>query len=119
MNSKVNLLMPEAETINEKNLPVTRDCLKTDFSNIGIKPGMTLIVHSSLKSIGWVCGREITVVDALMEVLTPEGTLVMPTHSSDYSDPSAWMSPPVPSGWVEIIKAEMPVFRPEVTPSRK
>lgn len=36
---------------------------------------MKVMVHSSLKSFGHVEGGADTVVDALMELLTPEGTL--------------------------------------------
>lgn len=118
MNLKINLLMPETNTIKAENLPVTKSRIIADLQNIGVRPGMTLLVHSSLKSMGWVCGKEIAVIDALLEILTPEGTLVMPTHCGDYSDPSYWLKPPIPEDWISIIKAEMPAFRPEVTPTR-
>jgi len=117
MNLNINL-MAEADTIKENNLPVTKSRLKADLLKLGLEAGMTVIVHSSMKSLGWVCGKEVTVADALMEVLTPEGTLIMPTHSGEYSDPAAWMNPGVPADWLEIIRAEMPAFRPEITPSR-
>lgn len=59
--------------------PKTRGSLAEDFRNLGLKKGMTVIVHSSLKSLGWVVGGPIAVVQALMDVLSEEGTLVMPT----------------------------------------
>jgi aminoglycoside 3-N-acetyltransferase len=110
--------MPEAAIIDEKNLPVTKERIRAGLISLGVRPGMTVILHSSLKSIGWVLGREVSVIDALLEVLSPEGTLVMPAHSGEYSDPANWNNPAVPSEWLDIIKAEMPVFRPAVTPSR-
>ncbi len=42
--------------IDSNSLPVTKEILVDDFRRIGLKEGMTVIVHSSLKSIGWVCG---------------------------------------------------------------
>lgn len=39
------------------------------------------MVHSSLKSLGTVVGGPATVIHALMEVLTPEGTLMMPSFN--------------------------------------
>ena len=49
-----------------------------DMRNLGIKPNDTLLVHSSLKSLGWVEGGAETVVQALIESL-PKGTLMMPS----------------------------------------
>ena len=44
---------------------------------------MGVIVHSSLRSLGHVEGGAQTVVEALMEIITPEGTLVMPSFNHD------------------------------------
>jgi len=48
---------------------------------LGITPGMRVMVHSSLKSFGPVEGGAQIVVDALMEVITPQGTLMMPSFN--------------------------------------
>jgi len=55
---------------------------------LGVQPGMGLMVHSSLRSLGHVEGGAATVVAALMDVLTPEGTLVMPSfnHGVPFED---------------------------------
>ncbi|MFC7203799.1 aminoglycoside N(3)-acetyltransferase [Haloferax namakaokahaiae] len=110
--------MPEADAIDEVDDPVTVSTLVSDLRELGVGAGDTLLVHSSLSSLGWVAGGPPAVVDALQEVLTEDGTLVMPTHSFQYSDPSWWENPPVPDHWVDIIREERPPFRPEVTPTR-
>ncbi|WP_096154900.1 MULTISPECIES: aminoglycoside N(3)-acetyltransferase [Bacillus] len=109
--------MSEGNVIKEKNLLVTKSTLIQEFRNLGVKEGMTLIVHSSLSLIGWVCGGAPTVIMALQEVLTEEGTLVMPTHTGNNSDPADWGNPPVPKEWWQPIRDEMPGFMPEVTPT--
>lgn len=111
--------MSELEII-EKSIdgPVTIPKLVTDFQNLGLKNGMVLLVHSSLSSLGWVSGGPAAVILALEEVLGEEGTLVMPTHSGDLSDPGFWENPPVPKDWHQKIRDTMPAFRKDLTPSR-
>jgi aminoglycoside 3-N-acetyltransferase len=47
---------------------------------LGVRPGCILLVHASLSSLGTVEGGADTVIAALLEVLGPDGTLLMPTH---------------------------------------
>ncbi|WP_424008650.1 aminoglycoside N(3)-acetyltransferase [Haloferax denitrificans] len=110
--------MSEADAIERVDEPSTVDSLAADLRALGVAAGDTLLVHSSLSSLGWVAGGPQAVVDALQTVLTDDGTLVMPTHTGQYTDPSAWENPPVPDDWVETIGESMPPFRPKVTPTR-
>ncbi|QLE56725.1 aminoglycoside N(3)-acetyltransferase [Nostoc sp. TCL26-01] len=110
--------MSESQVIASTPSPRTRHSLATDLFNAGLNSNMTVIVHSSLSSLGWVCGGSVAVVQALMDVITPAGNLVMPTHSGDLSDPVSWQKPPVPQEWWSIIRETMPAFDPKVTPTR-
>jgi aminoglycoside 3-N-acetyltransferase len=110
--------MSEADAIEQVESPATVSSLATDFRNLGIEAGDTLLVHSSLSSLGWVVGGPTAVIDALQNVLTERGTLVMPSFTSQYTNPEHWEAPPVPAHWVKIINDEMPPFRPESTPTR-
>ena len=47
---------------------------------LGLQPGAIVVVHSSLSSLGPVSGGANAVIDALIEAVGPEGTLMMPTH---------------------------------------
>ncbi len=99
--------------------PVTVETLAGDFRALGVEPGMVLLLHSSLRSLGWVCGRAQAVIEALEEVLGPAGTLVVPTHSAHLSDPAHWENPPVPEAWWDTIRRTMPPYDLAMTPSRK
>ncbi|AXB41808.1 aminoglycoside N(3)-acetyltransferase [Amycolatopsis albispora] len=96
----------------------TRDSLVPDLRAAGVGAGQTLLVHASLRSLGWVNGGAVTVVEALLEVLGPDGTLVVPTMTGDNSDPAGWSAPPVPEDWWAPIRATMPAYDPRITPSR-
>jgi len=98
--------------------PVTVDRLLGDLRSLGIGPGDDVLVHCSLSALGWVPGGAPAVVDALMGTVTDSGTLVMPTHSTQYGDPAEWEDPPVPGEWVETVRETMPAYRPAVTPTR-
>lgn len=111
--------MSEANLIAKSvNGPVTVHSLIADFERLGVQPGMTLLVHSSLSALGWVNGGSVAVIQALQMALTPAGTLVMPTHSGGQSDPAPWQHPPVPKSWIQVIRDTMPVYDPAVTPTR-
>jgi aminoglycoside 3-N-acetyltransferase len=111
--------MSESDAIQRtQGDPATVQSLGTDLSAMGITPGMTLLVHSSLSALGWVCGGPVAVILALESVLGPRGTLVMPTHSGHLSDPAEWENPPVPRAWWELIRQTMPAYDPDLTPTR-
>jgi len=66
---------------------VTREDIATALRDLGLSAGDGVMVHSSLKSFGHVAGGAATVIEALMQVLRPEGTLMMPSfnHGTPFS----------------------------------
>jgi aminoglycoside 3-N-acetyltransferase len=97
--------------------PNTLSSLHRELSDLGLRSGTTLMVHSSLSQVGWTVGGPATVIRALLEVLGTAGTLVMPAESPYVSDPSTWNDPRVPPEWYEIIRENLPVFDPLTTPT--
>lgn len=59
---------------------VTRASLGADLRRLGITPGDTVFLHSSLKSLGFVEGGPNAVISALQDVLGADGTLLLPTY---------------------------------------
>lgn len=107
-----------SQSIGERRGPFTIERLTRDLRQLGLTPNTTVVVHSSLSAIGYVVGGAHAVVLALLEVIGPNGTLVVPTHSGDLSDPGFWKNPPVPEAWWPAIRASMPAYDPRLTPTR-
>lgn len=110
--------MGEQDIIDRTKAPITVRRLHQDFRSLGIHEGDRLLVHAALSKIGWVCGGPQAVVQALLEAVGEQGTLVMPAHSGDWSDPAEWENPPVPDEWIATIYREMPAFDAALTPTR-
>lgn len=107
----------QKKVVDETTTPITQHRLVEDLNRIGLSTGDIVVVHSSLSRIGWMVGGAVTIINALMEVVTENGTLVMPTHTSGNSEPTHWVAPPVPEEWWPIIRTEMPAYQPSITPA--
>src|SRR5690625_5154908 len=105
------------KSMDKNNDIQTITSLKSDLKRIGIKEEMTLIVHSSLNSIGWVSGGALTLIQAIQETITNQGTLIMPSHSTDLSDPKDWINPKANKNEYEIVIKYIPAFDPQITPT--
>lgn len=110
--------MTEADAIAATPSPVTVATLRRDLRALGLGPGAVVIVHSSLRALGWVAGGAQAVVQALLEMVGDEGTVVMPTQSTHLSDPAGWSNPPVPAHWVPLLREALPAYDPYLTMTR-
>lgn len=98
--------------------PATAASLRADLEKLGLARGTTVMVHASMSALGYVVGGPEAVVDALRAAIGTEGTLMMPAHSSQYSDPAAWQNPPVPADWIDTMYEHMPAFDVDRSPTR-
>lgn len=102
--------MSEKSLIEATKKINTVDSIYNGLLKIGVKNGDVLLVHSSLSSLGWVCGAEQALLMALLKSVGEDGTLVMPTQTGYISDPAEWQFPPVPKDWWQDIYENMPAF---------
>lgn len=109
--------MSELTVIQKTKTPNTIKTIYNNLINLGIKSDDVILVHSSLSAIGWVCGNEATVNYALLKAVFG-GTVAMPSHTGDNSDPAEWENPPVPKEWLDEIYASMPAFDKNNTSTR-
>jgi aminoglycoside 3-N-acetyltransferase len=89
-----------------------------DLHKLGLQAGMHVIVHSSYKSLGHVIGGPSAVILALEQVITPAGTLLMPTFTEQLCDPSTEENG-YPEKYWQQVRDNLPVFQPDLTPTTK
>jgi len=99
---------------------VGRDQLAADFRSLGLQPGRDLLIHCSLRRVGRIDGGAATLLDAILDVVGPEATLVVPTQTTTNSlTSSAFLAATAGLDEEERDRfiAAMPGFDPASTPS--
>ena len=76
----------------------------------GLENGMIVEVHCSLDALGYVIGGAQSVVDALMEVVGYQGTILMPMASESNTEPTFWKKPLSDCSLASKIRESMPAF---------
>jgi aminopeptidase-like protein/aminoglycoside N3'-acetyltransferase len=73
---------------------ITKQFLMDEFRSLGMEDGDTIFVHSAYSSLGrapgGVEGGPQTVVDAILDVVGKNGTLIMPTFNYDFLKGIPW-----------------------------
>jgi aminoglycoside 3-N-acetyltransferase len=73
---------------------ITKSYLIDEFQALGMQKGDTIFVHSAYSTLGrspgGVEGGPQTVINALLELLGPEGTLIMPTFNYGFLRGTPW-----------------------------
>ncbi|WP_433204026.1 aminoglycoside N(3)-acetyltransferase [Nocardia sp. CA-107356] len=90
---------------------LTHTELMKGWRRAGVREGMSVIMHSSLSSIGRVDGGAATVIACLRSALGPAGTLVTPTFTWQVADPNLDHAG-VPDSAVIERRAAVPTFHP-------
>ena len=96
---------------------ILRSDIISSLKEAGVAEGQTVIVHTSLSSIGFVCGGAQVVVDALLETVGADGTIVMPTQSWKNLDPETGVHWEEPKEWWQIIRDNWPAYDKRITPT--
>ena len=88
--------------------PITKSRLVRDLKELGVTTGQTLMLHASVKAIGWIVGGPDIVIQAILDVLGSEGTLMMYVGWEDSPyDLAKW-----PEDWQRAYLEECPPFDP-------
>ena len=100
----------------ERKIVLKQD-IKAALERLGVYNGQILMVHTSLSALGFVCGGAQTVIEALMEAVGPDGTLMMPTQSWKNLDPTAGVHWEEPEQWWDLIRQNWPAYDKRITPT--
>ena len=100
----------------ERKIVLKQDILAA-LKKIGISEGQTIMVHTSLSSMGFVCGGAQIVIEALLESVGTDGTVMMPTQSWKNLDPTAGVHWEEPEEWWQIIRDNWPAYHKDITPT--
>ncbi len=101
----------------EKRKLVTPNDMKAALMDVGVQKGQTVMVHTSLSNLGYVCGGAQSVIEALLESVGEEGTIMMPTQSWKNLDPKSGVYWQEPEDWWPVIRENIPVYDKRITPT--
>lgn len=83
------------ETVTSSQI-VTWSRLAQDLQALGLRPGMAVELHAAVSRVGWVVGGPDTLLQAVLDVVGPQGTVMMyagweddPYHMDEW-DPERW-----------------------------
>lgn len=96
---------------------VLKEDIKKGLEDLGLKAGDNVIVHTSLKSFGFVCGGAQMVIEALLDTVTEEGTVMMPTQTWKNMDPETGVHWEEPKEWWQTIRDNWPAYDKDITPT--
>ena len=95
---------------------ITKEMIVKSLKDLGLKDDDNVIVHTSLKSIGYVSGGAETMVRALLEVIN-NGTVMMPTQSWKNLDPNDGVHWEIGPEDYQIIRDTWPAYNKDITPT--
>ena len=97
---------------------ILKEDILAAFRELGIRQGMTVMTHTSLSSLGYVCGGAQTVIEALLETVTREGTIVMPTQSWKNLDPDVGVHSEISEADWQRLRDHWPAYDKRLTPTQ-
>lgn len=84
--------------------------LRADLTALGLEPGRTIMLHTSVKAVGPVMGGPNTILQAVLDVLTPAGTVMMYAGWEDIPDTVHELPPEARAVYLD----QHPAFDPAV-----
>ncbi len=96
---------------------VLKDDILQAFKEVGVQKGQSIMVHTSLSKLGFVCGGAQVVIEALLESVGNDGTIMMPSQSWKNLDPECGVHWEEPKEWWQLIRDNWPAYDKDITPT--
>lgn len=96
---------------------VLKDDICAALKEVGVEEGQTIMVHSSLKSLGYVCGGAQVVIESLLEGVGKNGTIMMSTQSWKNLDPTTGVHWEIEQDDYQAIRDHFPAYDKDITPT--
>lgn len=96
---------------------IIKNDIVNELKRMGLQKNDVVMVHTSLKSMGYVCGGAQTVIEALIEVVGEAGTIMMPTQSWKNLDPEEGVHWDADEHDWQQIRDNWPAYDKDLTPT--
>ncbi|MBQ1790218.1 MAG: AAC(3) family N-acetyltransferase [Oscillospiraceae bacterium] len=97
--------------------PITKNDILRALSALGLRRGNIVMVHTSLSKIGYVCGGAQAVIEALIEIVGEDGTIMMPTQTWKNLDPETGVHGDTSEEDWDTIRENWPAYNKSLTPT--
>lgn len=97
--------------------PITKNDILCALSALGLRRGNIVMVHTSLSKIGYVCGGAQAVIEALIEIVGEDGTIMMPTQTWKNLDPETGVHGDISEEDWDTIRENWPAYNKSLTPT--
>lgn len=94
-----------------------KEDIKDGLKRCGVKKGQNILVHTSLKSFGFVVGGAETIICSLLETVGEDGTIMMPSQTWKNLDPEIGVHWEVPEKYYDMIRENWPAYNKDITPA--
>lgn len=102
--------------MDNRKIVIKKDIVNA-LQQLGVKNGQNIIVHTSMKSFGFVCGGPQIIIESLIDLVGKDGTIIMPTQTWKNMDPLYGVHWEEPREWWDTIRDNWPAYDKDITPT--
>lgn len=98
-------------SIQIKKIVSTKEDLNDMLTSMGIQKGMVILLQANTTKLGYIAGGEQAIIEALMDAVGFDGTIVMPAFTPQLADPSCLKQMVDREQWENIRSHALPFDR--------